>query len=117
MTKILEKLILIFKAKSLTHLIKIFFIFGLAGSLSLYLSELFYNSINMQDYIKNIYEKKGYLDKYGGSVVIVFLTLLVLQGDQSPRFLYCVALNLGVPPAGLALLASYCPRRLGNFHN
>ena len=52
MTKILEKLILIFKAKSLTHLIKIFFIFGLAGSLSLYLSELFYNSINMQDYIK-----------------------------------------------------------------
>lgn len=31
----------------------------------------------MQDYIKNIYEKKGYLDKYGGSVVIVFLTLLV----------------------------------------
>ena len=52
MTKILEKLILIFKAKSLTHLIKIFFIFGLAGSLSLYLSELFYNSINMQDYFK-----------------------------------------------------------------
>ena len=27
-----------------------------------------------------------------------------LQGDQSPRFLYCVALNLGVPLAGLALL-------------
>ena len=27
-----------------------------------------------------------------------------LQGDQSPRFLCCVALNLGVPLAGLSLL-------------
>ena len=50
-TKILKKLILIFKAKSLFHLIKIFFIFGIAGSLSLYLSELFYNFINLQDLI------------------------------------------------------------------
>ena len=32
----------------------------------------------MQDYIKNIYEKKGYLDKYGGSVVITFLTIIVV---------------------------------------
>ena len=54
MTKIIKKLLLIFKAKSLTHLIKIFFIFGLAGSLSLYLSELFYTFINLQDFI-NIY--------------------------------------------------------------
>ena len=52
MNKIFKKLILIFKANSLTHLIKIFFIFGLAGSLSLYLSELFYESINIQDFIK-----------------------------------------------------------------
>ena len=51
MTKILKKLILIFKAKSLVHLVKIFFIFGLAGSLSLYLSELFYDTTNLQDYI------------------------------------------------------------------
>ena len=50
-SKILKKLILIFKAKSLFHLIKIFFIFGIAGSLSLYLSELFYNFINLQDLI------------------------------------------------------------------
>ena len=50
-TKILKKLILIFKAKSLFHLIKIFFIFGIAGSLSLYLSKLFYNLINLQDFI------------------------------------------------------------------
>ena len=50
-TKILKKLILIFKAKSLIHLIKIFFIFGLAGSLSLYLSELFYDIINVKEYI------------------------------------------------------------------
>ena len=54
MSKILKKIILIFKAKSLTHLIKIFFIFGLAGSLSLYLSELLYNAINIQHFI-NIY--------------------------------------------------------------
>ena len=49
--KILKKLILIFKAKSLFHLTKIFFIFGLAGSLSLFLSELFYNIINLRDLI------------------------------------------------------------------
>ena len=51
MTKILKKLILTFKAKSLVHLVKIFFIFGLAGSLSLYLSELFYDTTNLQNYI------------------------------------------------------------------
>ena len=54
MSKILKKLILMFKANSLTHLIKIFFIFGLAGSISLYLSELLYNAINIQHFI-NIY--------------------------------------------------------------
>ena len=53
-TEILKKLILIFKAKSMTHLIKIFLIFGLAGSLSLYLSELFYDIINLR-YFFNIY--------------------------------------------------------------
>ena len=53
-TKILNKLKLIFKAKSLVHLIKIFFIFGIAGSLSLYLSELFYDTTNLQNFI-NIY--------------------------------------------------------------
>ena len=51
MTKIIKKLILIFKAKSLVHLVKIFFIFGLAGSLSLYLSELFYDTTKLQDYV------------------------------------------------------------------
>ena len=29
---------------------------------------------------------------------------LLLQGDPSPQFLYCVGLNFGVPMAGLALL-------------
>ena len=53
-TKILNKLILIFKAKSLVHLIKIFFIFGIAGSLSLYLSKLFYDIINLENFI-NMY--------------------------------------------------------------
>ena len=54
MTKILKKLIIVFEAKSLIHLIKIFLIFGLAGSLSLYLSELIYNYINLKDFV-NIY--------------------------------------------------------------
>ena len=74
MTKIINKLLLIFKAKTLMHLIKIFFIFGLAGSLSLYLSELFYASIKLQDfiniYILNIFVKIIFL------ILIYQLTLL-----------------------------------------
>ena len=74
MTIILKKLILIFKAKSLIHLIKIFFIFGIAGSLSLYLSELFYNTINLQNfinmYIANLFIKIIFL------ILVYQLTLL-----------------------------------------
>ena len=74
MNKIFKKLILIFKANSLTHLIKIFFIFGLAGSLSLYLSELFYAFINLQDfisiYILNLFVKIIFL------ILVYQLTLL-----------------------------------------
>ena len=74
MTEILKKLILIFKAKSLIHLIKIFFIFGIAGSLSLYLSELFYNTINLQNfinmYIANLFIKIIFL------ILVYQLTLL-----------------------------------------
>ena len=73
-TKILKKLILIFKAKSLFHLIKIFFIFGIAGSFSLYLSELFYNFINLQDlintFIVNLFIKIIFL------ILVYQLTLL-----------------------------------------
>ena len=65
MTKILKKLILTFKAKSLVHLVKIFFIFGLAGSLSLYLSELFYDTTNLQ-YFVDIY------------IVNLFIKIIVL---------------------------------------
>ena len=76
MTKILKKLILIFKAKSLIHLIKIFFIFGIAGSLSLYLSELFYNTINLQNfinmYIANLFIKIIFL------ILVYQLTLLTI---------------------------------------
>ena len=68
MTKILKKLILIFKAKSLIHLIKIFLIFGLAGSLSLYLSELIYNYINIKDFV-NIYIVKLFIK-------IIFLIIM-----------------------------------------
>ena len=75
-TKILKKLILIFKAKSLIHLIKIFFIFGLAGSLSLYLSELFYDIINVEEYINisifNFFIKIIFL------ILVYQLTLLMI---------------------------------------
>ena len=68
MTKILKKLISVFEAKSLIHLIKIFLIFGLAGSLSLYLSELIYNYINLKDFV-NIYIVKLFIK-------IIFLIIM-----------------------------------------
>ena len=68
MTKILKKLILVFEAKSLIHLTKIFLIFGLAGSLSLYLSELIYNYINLKDFV-NIYIVKLFIK-------IIFLIIM-----------------------------------------
>ena len=68
MTKVLKQLILIFEAKSLIHLIKIFLIFGLAGSLSLYLSELIYNYINIKDFV-NIYIVKLFIK-------IIFLIIM-----------------------------------------
>ena len=74
MTKILKKLILVFEAKSLIHLIKIFLIFGLAGSLSLYLSELIYNYINLKDFV-NIYIVKLFI-KIIFLIIIYQITLL-----------------------------------------
>ncbi len=74
MTKILKKLILVFEAKSLIHLIKIFLIFGLAGSLSLYLSELIYNYINIKDFV-NIYIVKLFI-KIIFLIIIYQITLL-----------------------------------------
>ena len=68
MTKILKKLILVFEAKSIVHLIKIFLIFGLAGSLSLYLSELIYNYINVKEFV-NIYIVKLFIK-------IIFLIIM-----------------------------------------
>ena len=73
-TKIIEKLLLIFQAKSLKHLIKIFFIFGLAGSLSLYISEILYDLIYLQGlievYILNLFVKIIFL------ILVYQLTLL-----------------------------------------
>ena len=74
--KILKKLILIFKAKSLFHLLKIFFIFGLAGSASLYMSELFYGIINVQDYINILII--NFLIKVIFLILVYQLTLLFL---------------------------------------
>ncbi len=74
MTKIVKKLLLIFKANSLMHLIKIFFIFGLAGSLSLYISEILYDLIYLQGlievYILNLFVKIIFL------ILVYQLTLL-----------------------------------------
>ena len=74
LTKIVKKLLLIFKANSLMHLIKIFFIFGLAGSLSLYISEILYDLINLQGlievYILNLFVKIIFL------ILVYQLTLL-----------------------------------------
>ena len=74
MTKIVKKLLLIFKANSLMHLIKIFFIFGLAGSLSLYISEILHDLINLQGlievYILNLFVKIIFL------ILVYQLTLL-----------------------------------------
>ena len=74
MTKIINKLLLIFKAKTVMHLIKIFFIFGLAGSLSLYISEILYDLINLQGlievYILNLFVKIIFL------ILVYQLTLL-----------------------------------------
>ena len=70
----MTKILLIFEAKSLIHLIKIFFIFGLAGSLSLYLSELIYNYINLKDFV-NIYIVKLFI-KIIFLIIIYQITLL-----------------------------------------
>ena len=47
----LNKLIFLFKAKNLVHLIKIFIIFGLAGSLSVFLSDPILKIIKLDEII------------------------------------------------------------------
>ena len=47
----LNKLILLFKAKILVHLVKIFFLFGLAGSLSVFLSDPILKIIKIDEII------------------------------------------------------------------
>ena len=49
------KLIKYFKAKSLKHLILIFIIFGISGSLTLVLSEPIINFININEIIENTF--------------------------------------------------------------
>ena len=82
MTKILKKLIIVFEAKSLIHLIKIFLIFGLAGSLSLYLSELIYNYINIKDFV-NIYIVKLFIKIFFLIIMyqITLLSIAIIFGE------------------------------------
>ena len=49
------KLMKYFKAKSLNHLILIFIIFGISGSLTLILSEPIINFIKMNEILENIF--------------------------------------------------------------
>ena len=61
----MQKLINLFKAKSFYHLCKIFVIFGITGSLSLFVSEYILNYIDLGKYIST-------------SIVYLFLKLLFL---------------------------------------
>ena len=47
----LNKLIFLFKAKNIVHLVKIFIIFGLAGSLSVFLSDPILKIIKLDEII------------------------------------------------------------------
>lgn len=49
----MNKLIHIFKAKSITHLFLIFLIFGISGSLSVIISEPLLNYLNIKYFISN----------------------------------------------------------------
>ena len=49
----LKKLVDIFQARSLFHLIKIFIIFGLAGSLSVFLSDPLLQLVSIENFISN----------------------------------------------------------------
>ena len=51
---VMQKLIKFFKAKSFYHLCKIFLIFGITGSLSLFISEYILNYIDLGKYISNL---------------------------------------------------------------
>ena len=48
----LEKLIKIFRANSFWHLVKIFFVFGITGSFSVYISGPILNLINLEKLIE-----------------------------------------------------------------
>ena len=61
----MQKLINFFKAKSFYHLCKIFVIFGITGSLSLFVSEYILNYIDLGKYISTL-------------IVYLFLKLLFL---------------------------------------
>ncbi len=49
----INNLIIFFSAKSKIHLLKIFFIFGLAGSLSVFISEPLLQFVSIENFISN----------------------------------------------------------------
>ena len=81
----LEKLIKIFNAKSLSHLIIIFIVFGITGSLSVVLSEPFLKYLRL-DEITNYVAVHMLLRIF--TILIVYQVLLIVVGSLFGQFDY-----------------------------
>ena len=81
----LEKFIKIFKANSLSHLIIIFIVFGITGSLSVVLSEPILNYLRL-DKITNYVAVHFLLRIF--VIVIVYQVLLIIIGSIFGQFDY-----------------------------
>ena len=81
----LEKLIKIFKVSSLSHLIIIFIVFGITGSLSVVLSEPILNYLRL-DKITNYVAVHTLLRIF--IVLIVYQVLLIVVGSIFGQFNY-----------------------------
>ena len=77
----LEKLIKVFKANSLSHLMLIFIVFGITGSLSVVLSEPILNYLKL-DQITN------YVVVHTLVILIVYQVLLIVVGSIFGQFEY-----------------------------
>ena len=81
----MQKLINFFKAKSFYHLCKIFVIFGITGSLSLYVSEYILNYIHLEKYISTLIV---YLFLKLVFLIVIYQILLILIALVFGEFKY-----------------------------
>ena len=81
----MQKLINFFKAKSFHHLCKIFVIFGITGSLSLYVSEYILNYIHLEKYISTLIV---YLFLKLVFLIVIYQILLILIALVFGEFKY-----------------------------